>query len=222
MREPLSYQSYAQLGEDVVVKKIFNTMKIEKPTFLDIGAFHPFLLSNTALLYERGSRGINVEPNPNRFSLFKVHRSEDINLQIGVTVDGGEQDYCIMSSDTLNTFSKEEAEKMVKQNKTLKWLHTIKRPTLTITELLKKHCSGVFPDFLNLDTEGTEIALLESIDWSGSTPKVICVESAEYATKGAPLHRDEVDVLLNSHGYISMCQNFLNTIFVKKTLWENR
>lgn len=222
MRESLSYQSYAQLGEDVVVKKIFNTMKIEKPTFLDIGAFHPFQLSNTALLYERGSRGINVEPNPARFPLFLEHRPEDKNLQIGVTVNGGEQDYCVMSSDTLNTFSKEEAEKMVKQNKSLKWLHTIKRPTLTITELLKKHCSGVFPDFLNLDTEGTEIALLESIDWSGSTPKVICVESAEYSTKGAPLHRDEVDVLLKSHGYISMCQNFLNTIFVKKTLWENR
>jgi len=56
-------RTYAQHGDDLAVLNIFKRLGIEKPSYLDVGAYHPFDLSNTALLYERGSRGIVVEPN---------------------------------------------------------------------------------------------------------------------------------------------------------------
>jgi hypothetical protein len=56
-------RTYAQHGDDLAVLNIFKRLGIERPSYLDVGAYHPFDLSNTALLYERGSRGINVEPN---------------------------------------------------------------------------------------------------------------------------------------------------------------
>jgi hypothetical protein len=39
---------------DVIVKFIFDCIGISKPTYLDVGAHHPYI-SNTALFYESGS-----------------------------------------------------------------------------------------------------------------------------------------------------------------------
>jgi len=48
-------KSYAQCGEDLIVKFIFdNVLKINKPTFIDIGANHPYIGNNTFLFYKNG------------------------------------------------------------------------------------------------------------------------------------------------------------------------
>ena len=58
-------KSYAQNGEDLIIDFAFREVfKINQPSYLDIGAHHPFCFSNTQLFYERGSQGINVEANP--------------------------------------------------------------------------------------------------------------------------------------------------------------
>ena len=49
-------QTYAQGGEDLVLLNIFARLGIARPTWLDIGAHHPWRISNTALLYARGWR----------------------------------------------------------------------------------------------------------------------------------------------------------------------
>ena len=77
-------RSYSQCGEDLLVQYIFNLRGIQKPSYIDIGANHPYFLSNTALFYEKGSRGINIEANPQLAENFKTHRPEDINLNIGI------------------------------------------------------------------------------------------------------------------------------------------
>jgi hypothetical protein len=40
--------SFSQIGEDLIVDFIFQVRGIQKPTYIDIGAFHPEFLSNTA------------------------------------------------------------------------------------------------------------------------------------------------------------------------------
>lgn len=57
--------SYSQCGEDLIVSFIFNRLGILNPNYIDIGAHHPYKLSNTAFFYESGSRGINIEPDQN-------------------------------------------------------------------------------------------------------------------------------------------------------------
>ena len=64
---PPYYKSYSQSGEDLIIRFIFESLKILKPNYLDIGAFKPFELSNTALFYENGCTGVLVEPNPDLF-----------------------------------------------------------------------------------------------------------------------------------------------------------
>jgi hypothetical protein len=73
--------SYSQSGEDVIVKFIFDCIGISKPTYLDVGAHHPYYISNTALFYESGSIGINIEPDPLLFKEFLNHRKNDIKLK---------------------------------------------------------------------------------------------------------------------------------------------
>ena len=76
-------KSYSQCGEDIIVDYIFNLRGITYPTYIDIGANDPYYLSNTALFYDKGCRGINIEPNPAMVESFGKSRPADINLNIG-------------------------------------------------------------------------------------------------------------------------------------------
>ena len=62
-------RQYSQWGEDLEIIKFFSNKKTG--TYLDIGCFHPFLLSNTYLLYKKGWTGINIDMNPTSIDLFK-------------------------------------------------------------------------------------------------------------------------------------------------------
>ena len=43
-------KSYAEMGEDLILASIFEQLRIEHPTYLDVGAWDPIELSNTYLL----------------------------------------------------------------------------------------------------------------------------------------------------------------------------
>ncbi len=76
-------RSYSQSGEDVVVDSILNRQK--KGFYVDIGAFHPKVFSNTYLFYKRGWRGVCVEPNPEAKWKFEMVRPRDTFVNVGVT-----------------------------------------------------------------------------------------------------------------------------------------
>jgi hypothetical protein len=52
--------SYSQCGEDILIDFVFKQLKIENPSYLDIGAHHPFHLNNTYYFYKNGSSGVNI------------------------------------------------------------------------------------------------------------------------------------------------------------------
>ena len=99
--------SFSQCGEDLIIKFIFDNIGIHEPSYIDIGAHHPYFISNTALFYKNGCRGINIEPDPILFKGFLKYRNEDKNLNIGVSSTNNEMDFYIISTPTLNTFSKD-------------------------------------------------------------------------------------------------------------------
>ena len=63
-RSRLGWISYAQQGEDLVVRTLCEHLELALRTYLDIGANDPILGSNTYLPYLEGARGVLVEPNP--------------------------------------------------------------------------------------------------------------------------------------------------------------
>ncbi|MBQ7576901.1 MAG: FkbM family methyltransferase [Synergistaceae bacterium] len=210
--------TYSQFGEDCIIRAIFECLGIEKPSYIDIGANDPFLRSNTALFYDQGSRGINIEPNPILFKRIESARKEDINIMAGIGESDSVMQFYLMDADTLSTFSKQEAESY-RDNHGFNIIGTINVNVITLKSIIDKYCAGVFPDFMSLDTEGLDEIILRTLKDCPSLPKVICTETWEYGRKVH--HIPEVCEILEPLGYMLLIDNRLNSIFVMRGLWEN-
>jgi FkbM family methyltransferase len=208
--------SYSQSGEDLIIDFFFTARQVDKPSYIDIGAYHPYKISNTALFYEKGARGIVIEPNPDGFEKFTKYRPEDINLNIGIGSEESVLLYYSMDSATLNTFSEEEAKRYEAQGSAhiKKVIEVQVQPLISI---LKQHNNGVFPDFLSLDVEGWDYQILESLKDLQTTPKLICVETYSY-TEGH-IYKERFDNLMKELGYVIYGTTTINTIYVKKELF---
>lgn len=210
-------KSYSQCGEDLLINYIFMLRSVSNPSYLDIGANDPFFLSNTALFYSKGSKGINIEANPTLYRKFEKLRTRDINLNIGISDKEEELDFYIMEDDTLSTFSKIESEHMQTQGNVLREVKKVK--LTTVAHIIDQHCEGIFPDFLSIDVEGMDFEILQSINFDHSRPKVICVEAANYSPIGAGARRNELIDFLVSKGYYEYANTNLNAIMVDRKFW---
>jgi len=208
-------KSYSQMGEDIIVKTYFDSIKVFTPTYIDIGAFDPFNLSNTALLYELGSIGINIEPNPIQFKKFLKHRRKDTNLNIGIGAKDGQIDYYIMSSSVLNTFSAEQAKEYESQ-----WgyriLDILPIQVRTLSWVVQNYFQGRFPDFLSIDIEGLEEEVIQEMKKITSLPSVICIETLTFATDSGGVKRESLTDTLKTLGFEIYADTHLNTILVNK------
>ncbi|MFC6102640.1 FkbM family methyltransferase [Olivibacter domesticus] len=211
-------KSYAQSGEDLIVDFIFHEIGINDPSYLDIGAHHPYYLNNTAIFYERGCYGINIEPTPNLFNEFLAKRKRDINLNIGIGEKEGMLEFYEMSVPTLNTFSKVEAKNYAKEG-----MFSIQKVTPvkvdTVRNILQTYNNGIFPDFLSLDVEGLDEMIVQSIDYEGNYPKVICIETISFSTSGRGVKNDKLISYIENQGYLLYADTNINSIFVRKDLW---
>jgi len=210
--------TYSQCGEDRIVLHVFESLGIKKFTYLDVGAHHPFYLSNTALFYEMGMKGINIEPDPILFKKFVKHRKRDINLNIGISMVTGISDFYVISSSTLNTFSKEEADKYALQGD-YRIMDTIKVKTDNISNVIKKYCGGITPEFVTIDAEGVDELVLNAMDLSNKGPMVVCIETISFSTSGNGVKNVDLIKKIENSGYINYADTNINTIFVKKEVW---
>lgn len=203
--------TYSQHGEDLMLLNIFNLLKVKKPSYLDLGAHHPTIISNTKLLYDRGSRGVNVEANPNLIAEFNKERPEDINLNIGVGLRKGESFFFMYSPTSgRNTFSIEEVSAMagIMSPPTAR----MQLQTKTINQIVMEHCNARFPNLLSCDIEGLDYAVLDDADFNSMLgPMVICVETR-------PKEAERMIHMLYKKDFFVYCRMGENLIFVHATL----
>jgi FkbM family methyltransferase len=198
-------RTYAQHGDDLAVLNIFHRLRIEHPSYLDVGAYHPFDLSNTALLYERGSRGINIEPNEAQHALFLKHRPEDTNLCVGVAPVSGRLPFHHVAADP-GRFTFDVATAV-----TLGIVRSVEVPVLTLNSIVAHHCGGQWPDLLSIDVEGMDVEVLRAADFGASGPRVVIVE----ADCGGGDTSAELAALMAAKGYIPHSWCGSNLIFVR-------
>ena len=211
--------SYSQCGEDLIIKHIFDGLNIQNPSFLDIGAHHPFNMSNTALFSINGSKGINIEPDPYLFKRFPEERKNDINLNVGIAEKDGEEDFYIISTPTLNTFSKETAESYIYEG-AFKIVEIKKIKTKSIQSILHDYTNNIFPDLLSLDAEGLDEIILHSIDFETNCPIIICIETLSFSQNGNGEKNYSLIKYLESKGYLYYADTNINSIFVLKNKWN--
>ncbi|MDB5280359.1 MAG: SAM-dependent methyltransferase [Ferruginibacter sp.] len=213
--------SYSQCGEDLIVDFLLTwILNIKVPTFMDIGAHHPHNFNNTYIFYKRGCRGVNIEPDPVLFDFIKKMRPEDININKGVGFKTGNEtaDFYLMSSKALNTFSREEAERISKNGNIQ--INEVKQIELiNINELMNRYFDKIELDFLSLDVEGLDFDILKSIDFGKYAPKVICVETIEFSEHRTILKQQATIDFLIAKGYFCYADTSINSIFVKQSLF---
>lgn len=166
---------YSQGGEDAIISNTFlYVVGIDRGFFLDIGAYHPYKHSNTYLLYKSGWRGMNVDPRPGSKALFDRFRRDDINIEAGVADHDGSMTYYVIDNDsTMNTFSRENLERLGMIDKVER---TVKVPVYSVSTLLSQYPQVRRIDYLNVDAEGFELEILSGFDKVDLWPTVISIE----------------------------------------------
>lgn len=212
--------SYSQCGEDLILQQLFMVLGIDKVSYLDIGAHHPTYLSNTYLFYENGGSGVCVEPDPSLLEEFRKKRSRDVNLNCGVGVSPGEADFFLMSSSTLNTFSRVEAERYQSYGKQ-RIVKTIRVALKPVNEILEQNFEKC-PNLISLDVEGMDYLILRNFDFGKYRPEVFCLETLSYTENKSERKLTEIIDLMHENGYLTYADTYINTIFVDNAAWNNR
>lgn len=176
---------YSQSGQD---KFIFNHFfkNYEKPGFfIELGALDGILISNT-LFYEKILKwnGICIEPTSHYYQKLLLQRNcykfNDVIFDQKKDIIFYEAPSCC---DSLNGIKELYDPRHIKriERESIEYkqennnIETIKR-TRTMDSILKEvNVKDI--DFLSLDTEGSELNILKSINWLNTKIKIICVEN---------------------------------------------
>lgn len=210
------WRSFAQQGEDLILYSLLcHDLKIQAPSYLDIGAGDPVLGNNTYALYLAGCRGVLVEPNPTLVRKLKAVRPGDIVIGCGVGLgDATDADYYVIRGRwPLNTFSPDAVSEYRKQSVSDPVERILRMPLIAINRLMADHFSGA-PDLLSIDIEGLDLAVLRTLDFRAHRPAAICAE-----TKKPGMSHDATPVarFLRTRSYVACAGSLYNTIFVDRS-----
>lgn len=209
---PEARLSFSQQGEDIVLFHVLrDLLKVDAPTYLDIGAADPVRGSNTYLLYTTGGRGVLVEPNPDYVAKLRARRPDDVVVAAGVGV-GEEREadyYVIRGQPPLNTFSPEFVEELRRQFGADPVERVVKMPLVPVNEVIATHL-GRAPDLLSIDVEGMDLPILRTLDWERWRPGAIVAET------GSPRPNEALMSYVVSKGYDVRGGSILNTVFVDR------
>lgn len=197
--DPWSRLSYAQEGEDVLLDRLL--AKQEKGFYVDVGAHHPKRFSNTHYFYMRGWRGINIEPNPAVHDLFKKMRSQDVNLQLGISDQPSELLYYEFDDPALNTFD-EHLMRDREHNTPYRVIATRRIKVEPLASVLAAHMpSGQPINFLSVDVEGLDLNVLRSNDWERFRPRCVVSEALNMDLNPAVLAGNPLLVYMAAQEY---------------------
>lgn len=168
-------KSYSQEGEDLILRRIFENRR--GGFYVDVGAYHPILYSNTYLFYRMGWRGINIEPNPGSMRWFRRYRVHDINLAVGVSDVATDRRYYMFNEPALNTFEEDVANRPTRNEKRVYRTGETVIPVKRLDTILREHLpADQTIDFLSVDVEGHELNVVRSNDWERFRPGCLLVE----------------------------------------------
>ena len=208
---------YSAYGEELLAQAWFefNGYDLSKLTYLDIGAAHPFHLSNTYLFYRYGAKGVLVEPDPDQVTVLREKRPLDTIVSAGISFDTqkGHARLYQMNLPFFNTFSATQAAYVLESSKgwspehQLALIKEVDVPMIPINEIIEEYMGGVAPDYLSIDVEGHDLDVLKSLDLERFKPKIICIE---------PSNKTYIfDEILIPYGYSLMAKTPDNALYMR-------
>jgi len=211
-------KSYAQIKQDLLALYFFELSPAENDVFLDVGAFDGIGFSNSRLFFENGWNGICVEPVLKNYKkLEHLYENTDVitvraaaadyvgELELNVaTIPWAEDWGSDVSSSTDDAL--ERWPDYVWEKETV--------PSMTINNILEEN-NVRHVDFVSIDVEGHEMAVLRGFDLQKYAPHLLVIE---YST---PEERLELIHYMDIHGYALWVDNGQDIFFVLKPLMKN-
>lgn len=180
----MTFISYAQNFEDVMLWRALR--HVENGFYIDAGAWSPDEDSVTRAFYERGWRGINIEPNPVWFDKLREKRPEDINLPLAL---GDREEmlnlYVTVDMTGLSTTDAEYSEKNQEAGRSIR---IVPCQAVTLNKLWHENVGEKQVHFLKIDVEGAEESVLRGNNWSKNRPWIVLIESVYPNTQNTTHH----------------------------------
>lgn len=213
-------ESYAQLGEDRILRFLFDAIGrgTSELTYIDIGAAYPAGHNNTFLFYTLGGRGVLVEPDPAYLPAYNLVRPRDAVEQVAIVPERmtGERSlqFHRMTDRGWSTVSESHVEKAIALGKSGKSDEVFEVKVASINQLLERHCADGSLDILSIDIEGLDQEVINELDFSRFHPKAIIVEN-NYNISKKTFEKTSETILVKA-GYRLFASTFVNSIFVRE------
>ena len=181
---------------------------VENGFYIDVGANDPTLYSVTRAFYDKGWRGVNLEPVAKFFNRLAAQRPRDINLQIGAGDVAGSFTFFDIPDTGLATSDPAIAKKHQEGG----WeVNTIDIPVLPLADICRSHVRGDI-HFLKIDVEGAEKKVLLGMNFKKWRPWLVLIEAT------APMSQETVhqswEFLLTDSAYEFVYFDGLNRYYI--------
>ena len=204
----------AQYGEDIYLHKIFRNSQ-NRGFYLDVGAHHPFAISNTAYLWLLGWSGINVDASESAIRLFNSVRKNDINISGAVisekSLRKNPKTRFYFNSDIDNCATC-DAE-LARQRNLVNWIDVRSIGIIELIKMGQENFGDKF-DLLNIDIEGLDEEVIENIKLWPIYPRFIMIEI--YSESIDELYQKKSVINLKANGY-SLKQRMGHTAVFEKS-----
>jgi len=195
------YRSKAQAFQDAFV--LFMTNEKKGGYFVEFGATNGISMSNSYLLEKSfGWNGILAEPARCWHRELSANRNCMIDTNCVWSKSGERLEFNEVSVGELSTINSYSGRDGHFRNRQKGKVYEVE--TISLSDLLEKHCAPHEIDYLSVDTEGSELTILENFDFSKYNIRIITVEHNYTDIRG------KINDLLNSNGYKRVFEKFSN------------
>ena len=202
--------SYAQNGEDILLDRVFGD---HVGRYMDVGSYHPILCSNTCFFYERGWRGVNMEPTRLGTCTFPGASPGGSQPAPGGLGPRWRTDLVRGRRRSRHLHAGSRHRRALSRRRVEIAAHDV--PVRTIRSLIDTH--GIEPpDLLSIDVEGHEAAVIRGTPLDSWRPRVLVVEATLPLTT-TPSHQDWEPILL-AQGYLFAAFNGVNRFYLREDL----
>ena len=191
--------SRSQLGQDLFA--LATSRMKQGGYFVEVGATNGIALSNTYLLETRYKwQGILAEPGRVWHSSLEKNRNANISRDAVWSSSGEGLSFSQTEMPEYSSLTPFKSIDSHAQDRIISIDYLVN--SISLRDLLVDFKAPTFIDFLSIDTEGSELEILSTFDFSSYTFGSICVEH-NYTSQ-----RQEIFQLLSSVGYKRVLQHF--------------
>lgn len=204
--------SHAQLFQDLLVAFLLKGKR--DGYFVEFGATNGLDLSNTFVLeHHFGWKGLLAEPAKGWHAALKANRKAAIDTRCVWSQSGAQLDFKETEIGELSTLSDLVDKDFNKDGRIKGTNYAVE--TISLNDLLKAHNAPREIDYMSVDTEGSELPILQAFDFDSYDVKIMTVEH-----NFVEPNRQEIYNLLTAKGFVRLFEQLskFDDWYVKRAL----